>query len=245
MSTVFEMEYLVDSRDVDLFNTCRPSRVLGFLQEAATQAALALGASGPQVLEKYHTLWIVNHNWAELSVPLRWNDRLVIRTWHRGGNGVSTMRDFDIFRDGVQVGQAVSGWLMVDADTRKLFRMKDVSEFQGTDGGELNKSIKLHRVKMPEQFAHSMERYLGYSNTDINGHINNTHYMDYACDALHMEKLGEGRFVTQFQVDYISECMAGDTIRVDTLAQGDDLFAQGQRPDGEKCFDCTMKLKDL
>ena len=42
MSTFYEMELRVDSRDVDLFNQCRPSALLGLLQEAATQAALAL-----------------------------------------------------------------------------------------------------------------------------------------------------------------------------------------------------------
>ena len=31
MSVYYEMEYRVDSRDVDLFNQCRPSAVLGML----------------------------------------------------------------------------------------------------------------------------------------------------------------------------------------------------------------------
>ena len=52
MSTFYEVDLRVDSRDVDLFNHCRPSALLGILQEAATQAALALGASGPEILEK-------------------------------------------------------------------------------------------------------------------------------------------------------------------------------------------------
>ena len=47
MSTVYEMEFRVDSRDVDLFGQCRPSALLGIFQEAATQAALRVGASGP------------------------------------------------------------------------------------------------------------------------------------------------------------------------------------------------------
>ena len=51
MSTFYEMELRVDSRDVDLFNQCRPSALLGLLQEAATQAALALGVSGPELLD--------------------------------------------------------------------------------------------------------------------------------------------------------------------------------------------------
>ena len=47
MGTVFEMEYRVDSRDMDMFQQCRPSAVLGFLQETATRASLALQISGP------------------------------------------------------------------------------------------------------------------------------------------------------------------------------------------------------
>jgi len=56
MSTFYEGQFRVDSRDVDLFNQCRPSAVLGILQEAATRAALELGASGPEILEKYNEL---------------------------------------------------------------------------------------------------------------------------------------------------------------------------------------------
>ena len=43
MSVCYETRFRVDSRDVDLFNQCRPSALLGILQEAATQAALELG----------------------------------------------------------------------------------------------------------------------------------------------------------------------------------------------------------
>ena len=135
MSTFYEMELRVDSRDVDLFNQCRPSALLGLLQEAATQAALALGVSGPELLEKYNCLWMVTRSWAELDAPLRWNDMVRVKTWHRGVSGVSSYRDFDIFREGKPVGQGVMQWVMVDADSRQLYRMKDLTEFQGTDGG--------------------------------------------------------------------------------------------------------------
>ena len=71
MSTVYEMKLRVDSRDVDLFNQCRPSALLGILQEAATQAALALHVSGPEILAKYNCLWMVTRSWVELDAPLR------------------------------------------------------------------------------------------------------------------------------------------------------------------------------
>ena len=36
---VYECEYMVDSRDIDPWYHCRPSGLMGMLQEAATQAA--------------------------------------------------------------------------------------------------------------------------------------------------------------------------------------------------------------
>lgn len=83
MSRYLDFDWTVDSRAVDMFNQCRPSAMLGYLQEAATLAALDLGASGPQVLEKYNCLWMVSKSWLELDQPLRWNERFTVRTWHR------------------------------------------------------------------------------------------------------------------------------------------------------------------
>ena len=245
MSTVYTTELRVDSRDVDLFNQCRPSAVLGLLQEAATQAALALGASGPEILKKYNCLWMVTRNWAELDAPLRWNDSVTIKTWHRGGSGASCYRDFDLFREGKPIGQGTSVWVMVDADSRKLFRIKNLAEFQGTDGGELNKSIRLRRPAMPEVFDRRVRRDMRYSDTDINGHINNIRYADFACDSLHLEELGRGKFVRSLQAGYVSECRAGETLWVDTAVRGGELYARGEGEDGVERFDFTLTLEDL
>lgn len=245
MSTFLEMEYVVDSRDVDMFNQCRPSAVLGFLQEAATQASMALKISGPEALAKYNAMWMVSRIWVELTAPIRWNDRLTIKTWHRGASGASSYRDFDIYREGELIGQSVTSWVLVDADAHRLMRMRDLAEFQGTDGGELMKEIKLRRAPQTEGFDQRTRREMRYSDTDINGHINNTHYADFACDALHLEKLCRGKFVRSFQFDYTGECMAGEVIWVDTAVRGSELFARGEGEDGSKRFDCAITLADL
>ena len=245
MSTYYEARFRVDSRDVDMYNQCRPSAVLGILQEAATQAALALGASGPEILEKYNCLWMVVRNWVELDAPLRWNDAVTVKTWHRGSSGASSYRDFDLFRDGKPIGQGTSQWVMVYADSRKLFRMKDLAEFQGTDGGERNKSIRLRRPRMPEQFSDQTRREMRYSDMDINGHVNNIHFADFACDALHLERLDGEKYIRAFQVDYLNECRAGETLWVDTAVQGDELFARGVGEDGTRRFDFTMTTDKL
>ena len=247
MSTVYEMDYRVDSRDVDLFNQCRPSALLGILQEAATQAGLALGVSGPEIKAKYNCLWMVTRSWLELDAPLRWNELIHVKTWHRGSSGASTYRDFDLFRDGKPIGQGTTIWVMVDTDSRKLFRMKNLTEFQGTDGGELNKTIKLHRPAMPEGMnGEQVRRRMGYSDTDINGHVNNAHYADFACDALHLERLSQGKFTRSLQIGYVGECQVGETILMDTAVREDELFVRGRgAEDGGERFDFNLELAGL
>ena len=245
MGQYFEQEFTVDSRAVDMFRQCRPSALLGYMQEAATLASLDLGASGPEILAKYNCIWMIARLWVEMDKPLAWNDRFTVRTWHRKTAGASVYRDFDLFQDGMPIGQGVSTWVMADVDSRKLFRMRELAEFQGTDGGELCKDIKLHRVPMPERFDSRVLREMHYSDTDMNGHINNVRYADFLCDAVHLEEVGRGKFVSGFQVCFLSECRAGETIAIDCALRADGCCARGMGPDGKERFECALTLSPL
>ena len=245
MSTFYDMTFTVDSRDVDQTGCARPSALLGWLQEAATMAALDLHVSGPETLAKYNCFWMVVRMWLHMDRPLRWNETFTVRTWHRGGRGASTYRDFDILMDGQRVGEAVSTWVLADHDTFKLLRMDKLAEFQGTDGGELCKTLTLHRVKMPKEMPYREERALRYSDTDINGHINNVKYADFACDALHLETMPKSRYVRELQIGYVNQCHAGETITVETAEEDGRLYARGMGADGSERFDCVLTLADL
>lgn len=72
---VYECEYMVDSRDIDPWYHCRPSGLMGMLQEAATQAACALHVSRDEMLERYNSFWMLARLWYRLDVPLSWGTR--------------------------------------------------------------------------------------------------------------------------------------------------------------------------
>ena len=241
----YEKEYLVDSRDIDPWYHCRPSGLLGALQEAAVEAACQLHASREEMLDKYHCFWMLARMWYRLDRPLCWGDRVTIRTWHRGARGASTYRDFDLFVDGAPVGEAVSTWVLADADTHKLFRMNGLEEFQGTDGGALCKAKTLTGLRLPPEMEKAEDRLLHYSDTDVNGHVNNVRYVDFLCDALHMEHLGPDRFVSALQVGYLAECRAGETLELYT-GQADGLwYVRGTDAAGKHRFDGAVELGDV
>lgn len=238
----YEGEYLVDSRDVDQWYHCRPSGLLGILQEAAVAAACQLHASREEMVDKYGLFWMLARLWYRLDRPLKWGERITVRTWHRGGKGASTYRDFDLLANGVPVGEAVSLWVVADARTHKLGRMSGITEFQGTDGGELCKKQTISHLHMPEHMELADRRPMHYSDTDVNGHVNNVRYADFICDALHMENLGGERFVSSLQVGYLAECRAGETLELYTGEQEGLWYVHGSDGEGKNRFEGALTL---
>ena len=243
--TVYEREYRVDSRETDPWYNCRPSGVLGFLQEAATAAACALHASRDEMLDQYHAFWMLARVWYRLDEPLKWGERLRIRTWHRGGRGASSYRDFDLFVNDAPVGEAVSLWVLANAQTHKLVRMAGIEEFQGTDGGALCKTRLLNKVRMPPDMTCAGTRSFRYSDLDVNGHVNNVRYADIVCDALHLERMGAERFVSSLQVGYQAECRVGETVDLTTGSDGGAQYVHGADGAGKTRFDAMLTLSDL
>lgn len=240
-----DLEHPVDSREVDLFGQMRMSALLGVLQEAAAAAMTELEMDAPRLMAKYHAIWIVNRYHVKLTRPLYWGDRLTVRTWHRGGGSGSVYREFALYLDGAAVGSAVSLWVMVDPDSHKVVPARGCPELQGTDGGALCGRERLHRLELPGTFDGRALRELRYSETDMNGHINNTHYADFLCDALHLERLGRGKYPADFHICFLEECLAGETIALDTALREDTLYARGTGPDGRERFQCSMTLATL
>lgn len=245
MSTVCELRFQVGSRDVDLTGCARPSAVLGYLQEAATVAAGQLGCSRPETVAKYNCVWMIVRTWVRLDRPLRWDETLTVQTWHRGARGASSFRDFDLLVNGQSVGEAVTSWVLVDKDTLRIFRMDGLAEFQGTDGGERCKTVKLHRVRLPQRLPAEETRVMRYSDTDINGHVNNARYADFACDALHLEEKLKGRFVHEFSLNYSAQCMAGETLRLCSAQEEDCCWVRAVGPEGDTRFECVLRTKEL
>lgn len=241
----YEETYLVGPRDADPQGLCRPSSLLEYLQDAATKAALALGVSREAMLARYNAFWMMARMWVRLDTPLFAAERLTVKTWHRGDKGASMYRDFDLLRNGEKIGEAVSVWVLADADTHALFRLSKAPEFAGTSGGELCKARMLSKLKVPGPLSAAEERTLHYSDCDINGHVNNVRYADFACDVLSMETLGKGRFLSELQISYLAQCRAGETIRLSTLVQDGRFYVEGRGAEGKPRFDASLTLDNL
>ena len=245
MGVFYTDTYSVDSRDTDLFGQCRPSALLGFLQEAATQAAAVFHASREEMVREYNAFWMLSRIRYDLTRPLRFGERVTVKTWHRGGKSALMYREFDLLVGTEPVGQALSVWVLADLENRKLLQLSDIKEFAGTDGGELCRSEVLRKPRLPKDLALAEKRRMHYSDTDINGHVNNGKYADFACDALSLEGFGREIFVSSLQLGYLAECVPGEEIFLFTGQEDNIHFVLGKGQEGKERFQAVLTLSEL
>ena len=84
-----------------------------------------------------------------------------------------------------------------------------------------------------------------YSDTDINGHVNNTRYADFICDALELERLPENRFLAEMQIGYLAECRPGEYIDIQQAGTGDSRFVFGLDEGGKSRFESALFFGEL
>ncbi len=240
MSSYYEHRVRLTGMDADGRGICKASALLNHLQVAAALAAEAGGFSREKLMERYGAFWMLARSWFRLERPLRWEEPITIRTWHRGGKAAMMYRDYDILVDGRLVGESVSGWVLADVNSRKLLRLSSVAELEGTDGGELCKPMTLNKLRCPARLREVERRRMRYSDTDINGHVNNIRYADFACDAIELDKLEEDQFLMSMQIGYLAECRPGEGIILETGEQDAGRYVRGLDENGKSRFESAL-----
>lgn len=243
MSVFYEHTVRLSGLDSDGRGICKASALLNHLQIAATLAAEDGGFGRELLIERYGAFWMLARSWYCLERPLRWEDQITIRTWHRGDQAAMMYRDYDILVDGQRVGESVSGWVLANVETRKLIRLSAIRELAGTGGGELCKNRVLNKLRAPQGLRQTEQRLMRYSDTDINGHVNNIRYADFACDTVDMDRLEQRQFLAQMQIGYLAECRPGDLLTLETGERDQGIYVRGTDQAGKPRFEASLGFR--
>ena len=238
-----EVNYDVRFSDTDLFQLCRPSALLNDLQETAAFHAEKLGIGVTTLMEQSNAIWMLVRQKYELLRPLYVGEHLRIQTWFYEPKGMFILRDFAIYVGDELVGQAYSTWVLGDVQNHTLLRGEDVLQPYHVPSCPA-KTKKLGKIRMPKDMEPAGKKRIGYSETDINGHANNTRYADYACDTIELEQY-QGKYVKSMQITYSAECLAGDTVSMLRKEDNGIFYVRGVDKDGKPHFDIRMELAEI
>ena len=242
MKEILTNNYPLTASDIDCHKLCRLSALLGYIQNLATDHANELGIGRERMTSEYGAVWMMARLYLSLFRPIAYGDELSMRTWHRGvDKSPSVLRDFDIFVGDEHVGEAVISWVVASLDTRRLLKPASLPALVESARPARVKEVIPARIKPPDNMTHLMSRTVRYSDTDINGHMNNTKYADIACDVIRYETLAN-RFVSEIQINYIHESFPGDEITI-LCAEKDEIhYIRGTDREGLVRFDVSLKL---
>ena len=205
--------------------------VCNFLQEVASLHAASLGfGKGDFAAAGENISWVLTRMVVKMSRYPVWEDELTVETFPRGGRKIVAWRDFEV-KDakGETLGVASSEWMIIDLATRKIHAIPE-TVFAANDPGNvpvlgLEPFAKFRfpadaATGRPEAFR-AMK-----SQIDLNGHVNNVHYVGWMLEPC------ESRCPAEMEVVFRSETFAGDEVRVETAAADGFTYHRVSAPDG-------------
>lgn len=210
--TLFKENYHVDLRDVDFQKQLKLSTLFSFFQDVSSLASDNLGFGIQTLQEEFGVAWILMRIRVDMiRIPV-WDEKITIETWPLEPKKLEFARDF-IVRDqeGNVIVRAVSTWVIMDLDERKLKRTELIGFSSPEIKTERAIDCKLGKLNHAGQLEFSYEKVIGYSDIDFNGHLNNSKFVDFIMDCFDMDE-HEKYGVETIEVNFMNEAIAGDTI---------------------------------
>lgn len=240
MNCLWEKEYTLRASDFDKYNRIKPSAILELFQDAAGQHALEIGVGFDEMIKRSY-LWVLTKiKFKIISNPQNYQ-KIVIKTWPIAPNKLSYRREYCIESDsGERLITGSSEWVVMHSEKRRLIADQNLYPFTEGFHTELMFEDKLTKIHDFEAIGTPRVVNAGFSELDVNNHVNNTKYANYAMDAIVPSK---NDIIEIFQIDYRKEVLEGTRLHIYHTTAEKEALAKGVNDNGDIMFACMLKYK--
>lgn len=203
-------EYEVRYHDTDANELVSPSFLFKYLQETAMNQ---MKAQRPSYSELFHQnkAFILSGIRVEIYGTLSFGEIIQVSTWGSPARGFTFPRSYQIMRGDEIICEANSTWALVDTHSKKLIKATDVELNYALDQPlELENNV---RFRIPSELTLSLvgEYTIRYSDTDVNGHMNNTNYPNMLLNAMPDP---QNKLIKSIAISYQNEARNGDYLKL-------------------------------
>jgi len=244
--SVFKKRYHVEIRDVDFTKKLKLSALFNYIQETASRHVENLGTGVETIEKRCQAAWILMRVRVQIDRYPLWNEDITMETWQLTPRKFEIERDF-VVRDasGRVIIRVASIWIIVDIGTRTLKNTDAIAVEYPPVFEERAISARPEKIKPFRSKRISYTKKIGYSDTDINGHINNAKYIDLATDCFGVEQ--HLRYsIKSLQINYVREAVPGDSIVVFTdisALNSNIVYIGGEKEnDGSSIFNAVVEI---
>lgn len=225
----------------DIRGEWKPSAILEAMQESAGEHCARLGIPR-RVMDELGVAWVLSRTRVVMDRLPRLNETVSVSTWPTPPRHLFYPR-VNAFCDseGNAIGAATSLWLLMDLNTRRVVNHEEVLRHL-PENADMPAGIPIGMARPLEGAAEVRELAAPYADFDLNGHVNNTRYLDWTLNALGHAALAEKR-VVEFSVSYDREIRPNETVRTELVRAGDAFSFCGFVAD-KRCFCVAGMLTD-
>lgn len=226
--------------DFDVTSCIKPRRVMELMQDAATTHADQLGI-GWNYMDSQGLFWILSKVKVVFHKTLDRNTRdFKLYTWPVASNKLYLERRFEaVDAQGETLFSSSTLWMIIERDTRKIASRDVIAKYYNFDfdNAECGCGSNFDRVRKGEDYKLSYSDKVTRSRLDINKHVNNTAYVDYAADVLGLEEK-----ICEIEIVYHKELKLGDEVDVYFKREDGSLYVVGEK-DGQTSFSVKLTLE--
>lgn len=208
----FERTIKIVSSDCDRFQRLRLSALFSMLQEVSIRDVELAGVTRDRTLDK-GLLWVISRMKLEMDRPIHYDETITISTsagprTHMVFPRYYTVKD----AEGHILLKASALWLLISENTRTSINPEEEGiDIPGTEEeGRLELPMGLRPFSCDDP---SSIRTVVFSDIDLNGHVNNTRYLDWIDDLFDLH-FHEVTAVKKLQINYIHEVEFNDQVSV-------------------------------
>ncbi len=217
-----EEEYLqhtfeVGSCDMDIWGFMKPATILSLCQESAYMHSTRMGF-GYDRLHEIGAAWVLSRAKCLIHRLPKWGEKITLRTWHKGQSGLFSLRDYQFMDEsGAEIITVTTSWLIINLATRRITRVDRI--FSADDPFKLHEyncdaiAHPAERLEMPTAQISLGEHHVRYSDLDVNQHVNNARYMEWACDNTE-QLMDPNSRLTSFCINFNHEAKYGEIVEI-------------------------------
>lgn len=206
----YAKQYQVKYYEMDFNRVLKPSALMNFLQDMATENAEILGFGPSFVFPKNYAWFLIKYHMEFDNYPCELDD-LVIKTEARGISKILAHRDFEICTtNNKRLGRIASNWMMIDLGNKSILPLSKVVDFMPAFE-KRETDLQYEKLKSPETIDSEKVFEIRFDDIDVNQHVNNANYIVWAFEALPYEFKAEHRIKT-LDIVYKKEIAYGHKI---------------------------------
>lgn len=180
---IFEYRTYIRYQDINENNELSDTGILNILSEAAGVHSKLTGYSLNDIKKTGYSWMLLYWKIKTIKRPC-WNEELIVKTWARKFEKVSSWRDFEVYdKDNNLIIIGTTEWVLIDA---KKQRIAKITEEIKNAYGLLQKSVFNEEIVDKLQVEENAKKIYEYTakrrDIDVNHHVNNVSYLEFVYD---------------------------------------------------------------